>query len=110
HTRGRAAGPGTYNSPDEIGNGTFGLLANLFVGNTAPTGGLQPVFQSSIVPAGVTTPSARVARNGCDRIGNGLYDASAQPVFPTVEPRAVSVAGSPTFGNVTTGNIPTRCF
>jgi hypothetical protein len=102
----RAAGAGTYNSADELGNGTFGLLANLLAGNTAPTGGLQPL----VVPVGGTIPSARVGRNGCDRIGNGLYDPSKPADYPTVEARAVSVANSPTFGNVVTGNIPTRCL
>ena len=96
----RAAGAGTYGSAAALANGTFGALANRLAGATAPTGGLQPI----IVPVGGTIPSQRVSRNGCDRIGNGLYDPSAPASYPTVDPRAA------TFVNVTSGNIPTRCF
>jgi hypothetical protein len=99
----RAAGAGTYNVSDELANGQFATLANILASNRAPTGGLQPL----IVPVGGTIPSQRVLRNGCDRIGNGLYDSAAPAVHPTVDPRAV---GAGSFGVVRTGNIPTRCF
>ena len=95
-----------YGASDDLANGTFVSLANILAGTTAPTGGLQPL----IIPSGGVTPSQRVLRNGCDRLGNGLYDPSAAPDYPTVNPVAVSVQGSPTFGVVRTGNIPTRCF
>ncbi len=89
-------------SATALANGTFAALANILAGNTAPTGGLQPL----IVPVGGTTPSQRVLRNGCDRIANGLYDPSAATVYPTVNPSSRT-----TWLNVvTSGNIPTRCF
>jgi hypothetical protein len=94
-----------YGASDDLGNGTFASLANIFAGGTAPTGGLVPLA----VPAGGTTPSQRVLRNGCDRIANGYYDPSAPANHPSVNP----VAGSTALGGfnvVTTGNIPTRCF
>jgi hypothetical protein len=94
-----------YGTSGPLGNGSFAALANVLAGTTAPTGGLVPIT----TPAGGTTPAQRVLRNGCDRIANGYYDPSQPAVYPTVEPRAVSVAGSPTFG-VVTANIPTRCF
>ena len=103
----RAAGQGTYNSADELANGQFATLANVLVGNTLPTGGLQPL----VVPVGGVTPSQRVLRNGCDRIGNGLYDDNATPSYPTVDPRAATFQNATARPNgVTEGNIPTRCF
>ena len=80
--------------------GLWGADAVRLADDRDTVGGLQPL----IVPVGGVTPSQRVRRNGCDRIANGLYDASAPAVYPTVDPRAS------TFGVVTTGNIPTRCF
>jgi hypothetical protein len=85
-----------------LANGSFDGLASTLAGGSAPTGGLVPL----IVPAGGTTPSQRVLRNGCDRIANGYYDPSASAAYPTVNP----VAGPTGFNVVTTGNIPTRCF
>jgi hypothetical protein len=94
-----------YGTSGPLGNGTFAALANVLAGTAAPTGGLVPIT----VPSGGTTPAQRVLRNGCDRIANGYYDASAAASYPTVNP----VAGAAALGGfnvVTTGNIPTRCF
>jgi len=60
-------------------------------------------------PAGGTTPSQRVLRNGCDRIANGYYDPSLGAAYPNVNPIA-GTAAQGGFNVVTAGNIPTRCF
>jgi hypothetical protein len=94
----RAAGAGTYGSATSLANGWYNALANLLAGGTAPTSGLQTIN----LPAGSTVPSQRVLRNGCDRIANGLYDPSAAAAYPVVAANSTA--------NVTSGNIPTRCF
>jgi len=91
-----------YGASGPLGNGNFASLANVLAGAAAPTGGLQPL----VIPAGGTTPQQRVLRNGCDRLANGLYNPTAAPDYPTVNP----VAGANGFNVVTQGNIPTRCF
>jgi hypothetical protein len=91
---------GTVNpASNSLADGAFAALTNQLAGDAAPTGGLQPL----IVPVGGTTPSQRILRNGCDRIANGLYDPSAAPSYPTVDPTSRLVGTG-------LGNIPTRCF
>jgi hypothetical protein len=94
-----------YGTSGPLGNGSYAALANIIAGGAAPTGGLVPIT----TPAGGTTPSQRVLRNGCDRIANGYYDPSAGAVYPSVNPIAGTVAQGG-FNVVTAGNIPTRCF
>ncbi len=78
---------GTYTN--NLANGNFvGVITSLMnsstVNNVGTVGALQPL------PTGMTGVSARILRNGCDRIANGLYN--------------------PTLAANTTNNIPTRCF
>ena len=73
-----------------LANGNFvGVINSLANSSTVQGNTLQAL------PTGVSGVSARILRNGCDRIANGLYNPAA--------------ASNPLLG-ASTANIPTTCF